>query len=525
MQVLVRDRAHRLQPGRAEQLPLLERRQPVLVGEQLRQQVLSVDPNGAQPAEVVQPGVVEGRGRGVDPEGPGHPPAEPHRRVTDADHPVAEVGRHRLGDQAGRVGEVDDPGIREPPRRCDGRSGPRPGGCAGRRTLRPRRPSPARARPRAAPARSSSARPFEAAHPDRDEHEVGGGQRRVEVGGHLDHRRVGDAGCLLGEHLLDRRQPGGVEVVQRDVRDPALGAVGQQGPVDQGHAEATAAEDAQPHASITSTPASPNAVDRGGVGTRVGDDDVEVLRTAHPRHPGAWELADVGNEHDVVAGGDHGALDRHLDHRGVHHLAVGPDAAGAEEQPVGVHLTQVVLGQEADHRAVLPPQHAAEQHELDRRLVRQLLVDREVAGHHGQGPAAQLPGDPVRGGADVEQHGLAVLDQLGTATRDRVLLGDSHLRDVDEGVVAVAGEDGAAVDPPEQPLAVELAQVASDGRFTGAEQLRQAGHGGGTVGAQGAQDQFVASLGEHGSDLILQTQSSSRRNFEQSLAELAQSRA
>jgi len=50
------------------------------------------------------------------------------------------------------------------------------------------------------------------------------------------------------------------------------------------------------------------------------------------------------------------------------------------------------------------------------------LEDREAAGDDGQGAAAELPGHPVRGGADVEQHGLAVLDQLCAPLGDRVLL-------------------------------------------------------------------------------------------------------
>ena len=213
--------------------------------------------------------------------------------------------------------------------------------------------------PSSSATRSSMHPAVEAADPDRGEHEVRAGQRLVEVGGGgrppaASATSVG----LLGEHAADRRQPGGVEVVQHHVGDPALGAVGQQRPVDQRHAEAAAAEDGEPHRPrLTShVPPSPQSaarvVARASRVARVGDHDVEVLRAAHPGHAGAGELADVGDQHDLVARRDHRALDRHLDHRRVHDLAVGPHAAGAEEQPVGVDLAQVVLGQEADQRAV-----------------------------------------------------------------------------------------------------------------------------------------------------------------------------
>ena len=39
-----------------------------------------------------------------------HPAHEPDGGVADAHHLVPEHGAHRLGDDSGRVGEVDDPG-------------------------------------------------------------------------------------------------------------------------------------------------------------------------------------------------------------------------------------------------------------------------------------------------------------------------------------------------------------------------------------------------------------------------------
>ena len=62
---------------------------------------------------------------------------------------------------------------------------------------------------------------------------------------------------------------------------------------------------------------------------------------------------------------------------------------------------------------------------------------------------------------------------------------DPRPRDLGERVVAVGGGDGAAVHPAQPALAVELDEVAPDGRLADAEPLGQAGHGGGPVGPQG----------------------------------------
>ncbi len=56
------------------------------------------------------------------------------------------------------------------------------------------------------------------------------------------------SGELL-QYLRDGRQAPGIRVVEHDLGDPAGGVVPQQGAVDEGHAEAAAPEDGQPHRS------------------------------------------------------------------------------------------------------------------------------------------------------------------------------------------------------------------------------------------------------------------------------------
>ena len=99
----------------------------------------------------------------------------------------------------------------------------------------------------------------------------------------------------------------------------------------------------------------------------------------------------------------------------------------------------------------------------------------------------QLPGQPVGGGADVEQTDWPSL--ISSAQRRAIasFSADAHLGDLGEGLVAVV--DGTA--PPctrvSRPSSSELDQVAPDGGVTGLQLLGEIGHGGGAIGAQDAQ--------------------------------------
>ena len=185
-----------------------------------------------------------------------------------------------------------------------------------------------------------------------------------------DVRGVGDARRLLGEHPGDRGEPAGVQVVQDDVGDAALAAVPQQRPVHERDPESAAAENGQPHhLAITFTPASRREAPRRRVRGRVRHHHVQVARARRPWPCPCRGTCRVGEQDDLVAAADHGSFDRDLDDGGVHHLPAGADAAGAEEEPVGMELAEVVLGQEADQRAVLAPDHPAEEHQLDALVV------------------------------------------------------------------------------------------------------------------------------------------------------------
>ena len=121
---------------------------------------------------------------------------------------------------------------------------------------------------------------------DRGEDEVGAAQRLVEVGGDAHLGRVGRR--RRPARRAPARSPRS-RAASRSCRttcgDPALGVVAEQRPVDQRHPESAAAEDRQPHASITSTPASSQrGAGSPGRHRRVGHHHVEVLGTADPRH-------------------------------------------------------------------------------------------------------------------------------------------------------------------------------------------------------------------------------------------------
>lgn len=199
-------------------------------------------------ADVVDEGAVR-----VGAQHAGDAAAEADRRVADADGPVAEVPGHGLGDQARRVGEVDDPGVRcqpgHPAGDVDGdRDGPQPVGDAARAdrllaedALRERHPFVVGAS-------------LEAAYADRGEHEVGAAQRLVEVGRRGHRRRVGHPGRLFGQYPGHRRQPGRVQVVQDDVAHASLAAVSEERPVHERYAEPAAAQHRQPHVGTLPSP-------------------------------------------------------------------------------------------------------------------------------------------------------------------------------------------------------------------------------------------------------------------------------
>jgi hypothetical protein len=246
VQVLVGDRAEGLEPVDAEELALLEGAEQVGVGEQPGQLVPAGDLQTADPAEVVEADVVDPGLVGVGAEHARDTAAEAHRGVADADDAVAEVAGHGLGDQPGRVGEVDDPGV-------GGEAGHAPGDVHGHRDRAQAVGDAARADRLLAEDALREGHPLvvgtalQAADADRREDEVGAAQSLVEVGrgGHRGGAR--DGRRLFGEDPADRGEPARVQVVQDDLGHPALGAVGEQRAVHERDPEAAAAENRQFH--------------------------------------------------------------------------------------------------------------------------------------------------------------------------------------------------------------------------------------------------------------------------------------
>lgn len=236
---------------------------------------------------------------------------------------------------------------------------------------------------------------------------------------------------------------------------------------------------------------------------RVGHYYVEVRRTAHLGHPLAGELPGVGEQHHLLGGGHHGPLHRHLDHGGVHDLSAGSDAARSQEQPVGVQLAQAVLGEEAHQRAVLAADHTAGEHQLDAGVLGQLLVHHQIACDHGESAAVQLPGQAVGGGADVQQHRLAVLDHCRGALRQDVLVGDPDLGDLRERLITLL-HHRAPVDAGEKAVLLQPDQVAADRGGAHVQLGGEIGHRGGPPGAQCPQDELMSSLCQHAVHTTLQ---------------------
>lgn len=175
-----------------------------------------------------------------------------HGGIADADHPSAEFLGHRLGDQPGRVGEVDDP-------RPGGAAGDPAGELTGHRHGPQAVRDPARAHRLLA---EDSFRqgdplvrgaPFQATDADGGKDEIGPAQGFFEVPGGGDGRgaarcRVVGSGGLVPEDPGHGSEPRRVLVVQRHMGHPALGTVAEQGSVDERYPESASAEDRQPHA-------------------------------------------------------------------------------------------------------------------------------------------------------------------------------------------------------------------------------------------------------------------------------------
>jgi hypothetical protein len=104
----------------------------------------------------------------------------------------------------------------------------------------------------------------------------------------------------------------------------------------------------------------------------------------------------------------------------------------------------------------------------------------------------QVAGELERRGADVDHHGLAVLDHRGRRRADPVL--GLEALDLDLGERLLAGDaDGAAADALELAVAGQRLQVPAHGHLGHAEARGQVRHVGLTA-ADGAED-LLAALG------------------------------
>lgn len=103
---------------------------------------------------------------------------------------------------------------------------------------------------------------------------------------------------------------------------------------------------------------------------------------------------------------------------GKSYLAKANAAGGSKNSTRSVVQTATVTVGRRDGSA--RPDHAGRQDQLHGPAVLELLVDGQLAGDHGEGPAVQMAGHPVRRGADVLTE-----DNLRRIHADRLFLGTS----------------------------------------------------------------------------------------------------
>jgi hypothetical protein len=114
---------------------------------------------------------------------------------------------------------------------------------------------------------------------------------------------------------------------------------------------------------------------------------------------------------------------------------------------------------------------AAEENEVGAGLGGEEVRHRQAVGHHLQRAADQEAGHFVGGGAAVEEHGLAVGDQVGGPGGDRPLgCPVRRLAVVELGEPGhPSGVENAAVGAAGRPLFLEGVEIAADRRFGDAQ--------------------------------------------------------
>jgi hypothetical protein len=193
----------------------------------------------AQPAEVIEPEVVEMAAVGSDSERVRHLFEQLGGRIADADHTIA-CRPHRLRHHPDRVGEVDDPGLgREPVDFVRISDHVRDGTRRHREAGRPDRllaDDPVALRRRLV-----EHAPLDAADADAREHEAGAGDALVDRPAQRDARAAGHP----LRHAPDDSQAFVVGIVERDLFDRQIGV--RQAVDEQGRAHAGAADDGDFH--------------------------------------------------------------------------------------------------------------------------------------------------------------------------------------------------------------------------------------------------------------------------------------
>ena len=217
-----------------------------------------------------------------------------------------------------------------------------------------------------------------------------------------------------------------------------------------------------------------------GGDARVRDDRVDLVERCDVDETPAAELAGVEDGDHLLGGIDHRLVEAGLLEVRCGDAVLDADRVHAEEELVAIEILERRLGEHA-HGGVGDRAHLAAQGN-DAEAVVVVERDGDVEGVRDDCQvveAFEVLGDLHRGGAGIEDDGLAVGDHLRGELGEQLLLaGVQVLLLADRHVVVVAGlvhVHGAALDAEQQLLLLEDGEVLADGYFRDVELLHQIG--------------------------------------------------
>ena len=187
-------------------------------------------------------------------------------------------------------------------------------------------------------------------------------------------------------------------------------------------------------------------------------------------------LRPVEDAEHLLAGIRHLLLDPRLVGVQIHQTALEAEPPRAEEALVDPRGAEHVRAEVADERHRRQPERAAGDEHGDARRVGERGGDQQPVRHDDELPlGAELEREVVGGGARIERDRLALVDERGRGTGDRLLAVGLDPQAQVERELCLAALKGAhaAPDPCHEALARQLREVAADGHFRNRKRLRK----------------------------------------------------